>query len=166
MLLQNQNIFLAQKLLNLEAWLLGSFPIEMYGTIVQKFIPFDSYFLFFPMNLKKILVHGLSVMFCMKYTQTLLAGLLEGFCKVNIGIVEFYEVVRNLLERFHDLLLIVVLCEVGILYLLVHNILLNNRSFYGVVQKLPEGLCNVASQCCSQALSTSHSAARGTQSLE
>ena len=84
-------------------------------------------------------------MFCMKYTQTLLAGLLEGFRKVNIGIVEFYEVVRILLERFHDLLLIVVLCEVGRLYLLVHNILLNNRSFYGVVQKLPEGLCNVAS---------------------
>ena len=45
------------------------------------------------------------------YAQTLLEGLHEDI----LGIVEFHEVARNFLEVAHEVLLQVVLCEVGII---------------------------------------------------
>ena len=43
--------------------------------------------------------------------------------------MEFYEVVRD-----YEVLLVVVLCEVGILYLLVHDNLLCSRSLHKVIK--------------------------------
>ena len=47
--------------------------------------------------------------------------LLEGLREKSLKIVEFHEVGRNFLEILHEILLVVVLYEVGILYLLVHK---------------------------------------------
>ena len=62
--------------------------------------------------------------------------------KKILGIVEFYEVGRNLLELLHKVLHVVVLYEVGIL--LVHNNLLHSRSLHEVVRKFHQVLCEVA----------------------
>ena len=53
--------------------------------------------------------------------------------------MEFYEVVKNFLEVLHEILIVVVLYEVGILYLQVHSNLLYFRSLHEVVKKLPPG---------------------------
>ena len=58
-----------------------------------------------------------------------------------------YEVGRNFLEVLHEILLVVVLYEVGILYLLVHSNLLYIRSLLEVVRKLPLGLHVVILHC-------------------
>ena len=78
-----------------------------------------------------------SVMFCIGYTLTLLEGSLEGLHKGIIGIVDFHEVARNFLEVLYEVFLVVLLCEVGILYLLVHKNLLHSKSLHKVVSKLP-----------------------------
>ena len=64
--------------------------------------------------------------------------LLEGLQKESLGIVKFHEVDRNFFEVLHEIILVVVLCEVGILYLLVHSNLLHIRSLHAVVRKLPQ----------------------------
>ena len=56
------------------------------------------------------------------------------------GIVKFREVGRNFLEVLHDILLVVVLYEVGILYLLFNSNLLHIRSLHEVVRKLVRNL--------------------------
>ena len=61
--------------------------------------------------------------------------MLEGLHEESLGIVEFCEVGRNFLEVLHEILLVVVLYEVGILYLLVHSNLLHIRSLHEVVRK-------------------------------
>ena len=103
-------------------------------------------------------------MFYIGYTQTLLEELiedilgivefyevgrtlLEGLHEESLGIVEFCEVGRNFLEVLHEILLVVVLYEVGILYLLVHSNLLHIRSLHEVVRKLPPGLRVVILHC-------------------
>ena len=72
--------------------------------------------------------------------------LFEGLHEESLGIVEFCEVGRNFFEVLHEILLVVVLYEVGILYLFVHSNLLHMRSLHEVVWKLPPGLRNLASQ--------------------
>ena len=64
--------------------------------------------------------------------------LLEGLHEESLGIVEFCEVGRNFLEVLHKVSHVVVLYEVGILYLLVHSNLLHDRSLHEVVRKLPQ----------------------------
>ena len=61
--------------------------------------------------------------------------MLEGLPEESLGIVEFHEVDRNLLEVLHEITLVVVLYEVGILYLLVHSNILHIRSLHEVVRK-------------------------------
>ena len=73
--------------------------------------------------------------------------LLEVLHEEILGIVEFYEVGRNFLEVLHEVLLVVVLYEVGILYLLVHDNLLHSRSFHDVIRILPLGLRVVILHC-------------------
>ena len=73
--------------------------------------------------------------------------MLEGLHEEFLGIVEFCEVGRNFLEVLHEILLVVVLYEVGILYLLVHSNLLHIRSLHEVVRKLSPGLCEVVLHC-------------------
>ena len=65
----------------------------------------------------------------------------------TLGIVEFHEVGENFLEVLHKVLIVVVLYEVGILYLQVHSNLLHFRSLHEVVRKLPPGLCAVILHC-------------------
>ena len=65
--------------------------------------------------------------------------LFEGLHEESLGIVEFCEVGRNLLEVLHAIFLVVVLYEIGILYLLVHSNLPHIRSLHEVVRKLPPG---------------------------
>ena len=74
--------------------------------------------------------------------RTLLGGLHEE----SLGIVEFCEV-GNFLEVLHEIFLVVVLYEVGILYLLVHSNLLHSRSLHEVVRKLPPVLLVVILHC-------------------
>ena len=50
------------------------------------------------------------------------------------NMTEFHEVARNLLVVLHEVFIVVVLCEVGILYLLVHNNLMHSRPLYEVVR--------------------------------
>ena len=57
----------------------------------------------------------------------------------TLGIVEFHEVGRTLLEVLHEIILVVMLYEVGIFYLLVHGNLLHITSLHEVVRKLPQG---------------------------
>ena len=61
--------------------------------------------------------------------------------------MEFYKVARTFLGVLHEVLLVEVLCEVGLLYLLVHNNLLYSRSLHEVVRKLPLGLRLVVLHC-------------------
>ena len=61
-------------------------------------------------------------------------------CMKILGIVEFCEVGRNFFEVLHEILFVVVLYEIGILYILVHSNLLHTRSLHEVVRKLPPGL--------------------------
>ena len=61
--------------------------------------------------------------------------------------MEFHEVDRNFLKVLHEIILVVVLYEVGILYLLVHSNLLHIRSLHEVVRKLPSGLRVVILHC-------------------
>ena len=75
-------------------------------------------------------------MFCIGYTWTLLGESIEELHQVTLGNVEFHEVVMNFLEEF----LVVVFCEVVILYMLGHNYLLHRRSLHAVAKKLPRGL--------------------------
>ena len=65
--------------------------------------------------------------------------LLEGLNGEILGIVQFHEVGRNFLEVLHEVLLVVVLYEVGILYLLDHNNLLHSRSLHEIVRILAPG---------------------------
>ena len=73
--------------------------------------------------------------------------MLEVLHEETLGIVEFHEVGRNFLEVLHEIILVVVLYEVGILYLLVHSNLLYIRSLHEVVRKLPPGLGAVILHC-------------------
>ena len=73
--------------------------------------------------------------------------MLEGLHEESLGIVEFCEVGRNFLKVLHETLLVVVLYEVGILYLLVHSNLLHIRSLHEVERKLPPGLRVVILHC-------------------
>ena len=73
--------------------------------------------------------------------------LLKELHEESLGIVEFCEVGRNFLEVLHEILLVVVLYEVGMLYLLVHSNLLHIRSLHEVVRKLPPGLRVVILHC-------------------
>ena len=79
--------------------------------------------------------------------------LLEVLHEETLGIVDFQEG-ENFLEVLHKVLIVVVLNEVGILYLLVHSNLLHIRSLHKVVRKLPPGLCTVIlySRYCSDVL--------------
>ena len=74
-------------------------------------------------------------------------NLLEGLHEESLSIAEFREVGRNFLEVLHEILLVVVVYEVGILYLLVHSNLLRIRSLHEVVRKLPSGLRVVILHC-------------------
>ena len=69
--------------------------------------------------------------------------------EVTVVIVEFHKVVRNFCEGFHEVILVVVvvLFEVGILYLLVPNDLLHSKSLHEVVKQFPQGLCEVVLDC-------------------
>ena len=58
--------------------------------------------------------------------------------------MEFCEVGRNFLEVLHAIVLVLVLYEVGILYILYSN-LLHIRYLHEVVRKLPPGLRVVCS---------------------
>ena len=49
--------------------------------------------------------HQVSVMLCMGRTFTLLQGLLEGLNEVILEILEFHEIVKNLVEVFHEVIL-------------------------------------------------------------
>ena len=71
---------------------------------------------------------------------------LEGFHEESSGIVEFHEVGRNFFEVLHEMIIVVVLYEVGIFYLLVHRNL-RIRSLHEVVRKLPLGLRVVILHC-------------------
>ena len=64
--------------------------------------------------------------------------LLEGLHEESLTSVQFCEVGGSFLEVLHEILLVVVLYEVGILYLLVHSNLLHIRSLHEVVRKLPQ----------------------------
>ena len=62
-----------------------------------------------------------------------------------LGIVEFHEVVKNFLKVVHKVLIVVVLYEIGIVYLPVHSnrhfrCSRHFRSLHEVVRKLPAGL--------------------------
>ena len=63
--------------------------------------------------------------------------LFEGLHEESLGIVEFFEVGRNFLEGLHEIFFVVVLYEVGVLYLLVHSNLLHIRSLHEVIRKVP-----------------------------
>ena len=65
----------------------------------------------------------------------------------SLSIAEFREVGRNFFEILHEILLVVVVYEVGILYLLVHSNLLRIRSLHEVIRKLPSGLRVVILHC-------------------
>ena len=73
--------------------------------------------------------------------------LLEGLHEESLGIVYFCEVSRNFLEVLHAILLVVVLYEVGILNLPDHNNLLHIRSLHEVVRRLHPGLRVVILHC-------------------
>ena len=107
---------------------------------------------------------SVSVMFCIGYTRTLLEELiedilgtlefyevgrtlLEGLHEESLSITEFREVGRNFFEILHEILLVVVVYEVGILYLLVHSNPLRIRSLHEVIRKLPSGLRVVILHC-------------------
>ena len=66
--------------------------------------------------------------------------LLEVLHEKTLGIVEFHEVGRNFPEVLHEVLLVAVLCEVGIIYLLVNDNLPHSGSLHEVVRKLLSGL--------------------------
>ena len=70
-------------------------------------------------------------MFCIGYARTLLEVLIE-------EIVGIHEVARTFLEALYVVLVVVVLCKVGILYLLVYNNLLHSKSLHEVVRKFPK----------------------------
>ena len=53
--------------------------------------------------------------------------LVEVLHEETLGIAEFHEVGKNFLEVLHKVLIVVVLYEVGILYLQVHSNLLHFR---------------------------------------
>ena len=55
--------------------------------------------------------------------------LLEGLHEESLGIVECHEVGRNFRKVLHEIILVVVLYEVGILYLLVHSNLLHTVKY-------------------------------------
>ena len=74
-------------------------------------------------------------------------NLLEGLHEESLSIAEFREVGRNFFEILHEILLVVVVYEVGILYLLVHSNLLRIRSLHEVIRKLPSGLRVVILHC-------------------
>ena len=61
--------------------------------------------------------------------------MLERFHEESLGIVEFCEVGRNFPQVLHEILLVVVLYEVGILYLHVHSNLLHIRSLHELARK-------------------------------
>ena len=61
-------------------------------------------------------------------------NLLEGLHEESLSIAEFREVGRNFFEILHEILLVVVVYEVGILYLLVHSNLLRIRSLHEVIR--------------------------------
>ena len=62
----------------------------------------------------------------------------EGLQEESLGIVEFCKVGRIFLEVLHEILLVVVLYEVGIINLLVHSNLLHIRSLHEVVENYPQ----------------------------
>ena len=66
--------------------------------------------------------------------------MLGGLHEETLSIVEFHKVGRNFLEVLQEISLIVVLHDIGILYLLVHGNLLHIRSLHEVIRKLPPGL--------------------------
>ena len=74
-------------------------------------------------------------------------SLLEGLHDESLGNVEFHEVGRNFIEVLHEIIPVVVLYEVGILYLLVHSNLLHIRWLHEVVRKLLPGLHVVILHC-------------------
>ena len=73
--------------------------------------------------------------------------LLKGLNEESLGIMEFHEVGRNFHEVLHEIILVVVLYEVGIIYLPVHSNLLHIRSLHEVVKKLHPGLRVVILHC-------------------
>ena len=73
--------------------------------------------------------------------------MLEGLHEQSLGIVYLCEVGRNFLEVLYAILLVVVLYEVDILYLLVHNNLLHIRSLHGVLRRLHPRLRVVILHC-------------------
>ena len=76
-----------------------------------------------------------------KIWSYLLHEMLEVLHEKTLGIVEFHGVCKNFLEVLHKVLIVVVLYEVGILYLQVHSNLLDFKSLHKVVRKLASKDC-------------------------
>ena len=72
--------------------------------------------------------------------------LLEVLHEETLGIVEFHDVGKNFLDVLHRAI-VVVLYEVGILYVQVHSNLPHFRLLHEVVRKLTPGLLAVI-LCC------------------
>ena len=103
-------------------------------------------------------------MFYIGYTQTLLdelnedilsimkfhevgRALLEVLHEETLEILEFHEIGKNFLELLHKISKVVVLHEVGILYLQVHSNLLHSTYLHKVTRKSLLGLSAVILKC-------------------